>query len=113
MMEYEADQFAALFIAATDHNPVDIYRNLGGDATRVSQLQQFVDNFSRSYGRHYQGRSALLLGAAAGGSGGRRDGAHAGSPVLRGGTAVARFMRMFQGGAGDSDDGSGSDSTEG
>jgi hypothetical protein len=46
MLEYEADQFSALFIAAMNIDPRDIYHHLANDEVRLSQLKHFVNTFS-------------------------------------------------------------------
>jgi len=46
MLEYEADQFSALFIATMNIPPYDIYHHLANDEVRLSQLKHFVNTFS-------------------------------------------------------------------
>ncbi|CAD7954492.1 unnamed protein product [Amoebophrya sp. A25] len=46
MLEYEADQFSALFIATMNIDPRDIYTHLANDEVRLQQLKHFVNTFS-------------------------------------------------------------------
>jgi len=93
MLEYEADQFSALFIATMNIDPKEIYHHLANDEVRLQQLKHFVNTFS-SYGDRAEGANAAGSAAANNGSSSYGIGGSGGHP----GSPMQRLYKMFANG---------------
>ncbi|CAD7959235.1 unnamed protein product [Amoebophrya sp. A120] len=91
MLEYEADQFSALFIATMNIDPREIYHHLANDEVRLQQLKHFVNTFS-TYGDRNEGANSMQYGSStSGGSSGAPSSADSSSSA----TGMQRLYKMF------------------